>query len=185
MGNTTKNRSLIFCLLLCFYCIAPVNSRTVEKQTVMAVLTLNIARFTSWPERIFNAKEPIINLCVIGDNLVQQSFNNINKKVINNKTLHIINLSRLRNVNQCQLLYVSKMDRNKLKPLLVEMRGVPILTIGENVEFIQAGGMVGLEQVNGKMQIKINLPIIKQSELVISSRLLKLAEIVDFPYPVH
>ena len=151
----------------------------------MAVLTLNIARFTHWPERAFNNDKNTLILCVFGDNVVQQSFENIDNKVINNKNIRVINLSRLRNVNQCQLLYLSELDRNRLTPLLMELEGQPILTIGENMEFLQAGGMVGMEKVNEKIQLNINLSAIKQTELVISSRLLKLANIVNFPSPAH
>lgn len=184
MLTVKKILPLVVCLLLCFSSINPAWSRSVEKQTVLAVLTLNIARFTTWPEPIFNAEAPL-NLCVFGDNIVQQSFEAIDNKKANKKTIHIINLSRLRNLDRCQLLYLSELDRSKLKPLLMELKTQPILTIGENMEFLQAGGMVGLEKVNGKMQLSINLPAVKQSELVISSRLLKLANIVDFPTPVH
>jgi hypothetical protein len=182
---TKKRLPLIFCILLFFSNINQIWSGSVEKQTVLAALTLNVARFTTWPDRTFNNAKAILNLCVFGDNVVQQSFENIDNKVINNKTIHIINLSRLRNLSRCHLLYLGELNRNKLTPLLMELKGQPILTIGENMEFLQAGGMVGLEKINGKIQLSINLPIIKQSELVISSRLLKLANIVDFPMPAH
>lgn len=176
---------LIFCVLLLLSNINQGWSRSVEKQAILAVLTLNIARFTTWPERAFINSEGILNICIFGDNVVQQSFENIDNKVVNKKTIHIINLSRLRNLSQCQLLYLSELERNRLIPLLAEIESQPILTVGENMDFIQAGGMVGLEQINGKIQFTINLPIIKQSDLVISSRLLKLANIVDFPKQAH
>ena len=185
MLTAKKTLPLIVCLLIFFSSITSVWSRSVEKQAVLAVLTLNVARFTSWPEHAFSNEKNTLNLCVFGGNIVQQSFENIDKKVINNKTIHIINLSRLRNVNRCQLLYLSELDRNRLTPLLMELEGQPILTIGENMEFLQAGGMVGLEKVNEKMQLNINLSAIKQTELVISSRLLKLANIVNLPSPAH
>jgi len=180
-----KTLPLFVSLLLFFSNTNQVCSQSVEKQTVLAVLTLNVARFTRWPEHAFKNEKNTLNLCVFGDNVVQQSFENINNKVINNKNIHVINLSRLRNVNQCQLLYLSELNRNRLTPLLIELKGQPILTIGENMEFLQAGGMVGLEKVNEKMQLNINLSVIKQTELEISSRLLKLANIVNFPSPAH
>ena len=185
MLTAKKTLPLIICLLIFFNSISSVWSRSVKKQTVLAVMTLNVARFTSWPEHAFKNKGNTLNLCVFGDIIVQQSFAKINNKLINNKNIHVINLSRLRNVNQCQLLYLSELDRNRVTPLLMELEGQPILTIGENMDFLQAGGMVGLEKVNGKIKLNINLSVIKQTELVISSRLLKLANIVNFPSPAH
>ncbi len=161
--------------------IASEQTHPIDKQSVLTALTLNVAQFTQWPDHIFNKTEPILNLCVFGDNVVHQSFESMDRKVINNKTVHIINLSRLRKLNRCQLLYISKLKGNQLNSLLTELKQKPILTIGENMEFLKAGGMVALEKINGKIQLTINLAMIKQAELVISSRLLKLAKIVDFP----
>ncbi len=172
-------------MLLFFSSINQAWTGSVEKQAVLAVLTLNVARFASWPEHTFKNKTVSLNLCIYGDNVVQQSFENIDNKVVNNKTINIINLSRLRNLTQCQLLYISELERNRLIPLLLELEGQAILTIGENIEFLQAGGMVGLEKINGKIQLTINLAMVQQAELVISSRLLKLATIVNFLTPVH
>lgn len=148
---------------------------------MLAVLTLNLARFTSWPETAFNSEHAELNLCVIGNNVVQQSFVKIDNKRINTKTLHIINISRLRNLSLCHLIYVSELERKVLVQVFLELKNSPILTVGENMQFIQEGGMVALEKINGKMQININLSSVKKSGLVVSSRLLSLAKIYDLP----
>jgi hypothetical protein len=157
-----------------------VHPSTVEKQEVLVVLTLNLARFTDWPERVFNKKSPVFNLCVIGDNVVQEAFASIDKKIVKGKIVRIINIARLRNLAQCQLLYVSDLERNKLIQVFLELKNQPVLTIGENIEFLETGGMVALEKNSGKITLNINLPVIRQSGLVVSSRILKLAKIIDF-----
>lgn len=174
--------SILF-VVLCFSPTKQALPQSIEKQNVLAALTLNIAKFTTWPELIFKESNNIFNLCVYGDNVVQQSFSNINNKRINNKTIQIINISRLRRLNHCHLTYISELERTKLIALLLELKDKPILTIGENIDFLQAGGIVGFENIDGKIQLTINLAIIKQSQLVISSRLLKLATIVNYPFP--
>ncbi len=181
MFEGIKKPGGILCLLLCFSSMASVHARSVEKQAVLAALSLNLARFTTWPER----KTPALNLCVIGDNVVQESFATMDNKTINGKALRVINRSRLRYLSQCQLLYVSTLKRNVLRQVLVELKYQPILTVGENKEFLKAGGMVGLENLDGKMQININLPAVEESDLVMSSRILKLANIFEFSNPVE
>lgn len=187
MPAIKKTPPFIFFLLLIFSSLNEASSRSVEKQAVLAMLTLNIARFTIWPESVLNDAEASLNICIYGDNVVHQSFEGINNEVINskNKIIHIINLSKLRNLDRCQLLYLGELNRKRLTPLIMELKGQPILTIGENMEFIQAGGMVRLEDNNGKIQLTINFSMVKQSQLIISSRLLKLAKIVDSPLPEH
>ncbi len=185
MPENIKTFTFVICLLTAIYGYSEsVHARSVEKQAVLAALTLNVARFTSWPEPTFNTDEPVLNLCIYGDNVVKQSFESLDKKSVNSKAIHIINLStlgKLRVAKHCQLLYISKLETNRLIPLFVELDDSPILTIGENMKFIKAGGMVGLEKINGKIQLTINLPVIKQAKLIISSRLLKLANVINKP----
>lgn len=182
-GQVLIKYNLIFGLLLCFGFIVPSYSQSVEKQAVLAALTHNVARFASWPENVFDSEAPVFNLCVIGNNVVQESFAKMNNKIVSGKTLHILNRSRLRNLSNCQLLYISGLKHNILVHVLLELKGLPVLTVGENMQFLEAGGMVSLEKINGKIQLNINLPIIKQSVLELSSRILKLANLYDFPYP--
>ncbi len=182
MSNTKKTCLLLLGLLLFFGNNTSVRSSAVEEQEIIAVLTLNLVRFTHWPNQILEKKVSVFNLCVIGDNVVQQAFANIENKRVKDKTVHIINITRLRSLSQCQLLYVSNLERNKLRLVLIELKNKPVLTIGKNIEFLKAGGMVGLEKIDGKITININLPIIKQSDIVMSSRILKLSKIFNFPF---
>lgn len=155
-------------------------AQTVQQQRLISVLTLNLARFTDWPEQAMMAEQGTINLCVMGDNIVQQSFETVDRSLVNsNKHLQVVNLSRLRNLEQCQILYISALERNKLAQLLMELEDVPMLTVGENVDFVKSGGMVGFENIDGRIQLNINLNAVKRAGLVISSRILKLARIVD------
>ncbi len=184
-SSTVKIPSLILWGLMLNGSINSVVAQSVEKQALQAVLTLNFARFTGWPVEVFNRQNPVLNMCVIGDNIVQQAFSVMDNKIVDGKTLRIINISRLRNLSKCQLLYVSGLERNVLVHLLSELKDQPILTVGENMEFIKAGGMVGLEKVKDKIHLNINLDNIIRSKLVISSRILKLATLYYFPYPLQ
>ena len=159
--------------------VVPASAQAVEQQKLMSVLTLNLARFTDWPEAAFADEDARLNLCVIGGSLLQQSFEEVNNTQVNGRTLQVINLSRLRNMERCQILYVSGLEQNILLQLLLEMKHKPLLTIGENLDFVRSGGMVALETVDGKIQLNINLDSLKQSGLVISSRILKLARIIQ------
>lgn len=50
--------------------------------------------------------------------------------------------------------------------------------MGKGYDFAVQGGMVGLENVNGKINLHVNLPVTRESNLNISARLLKLAKII-------
>lgn len=150
---------------------------TLEEQTVLAALALNIVRFTTWPEQAMQSMKETIDFCVVGDNTVQQSFSSIDNKAVGNKSLKIINLSRLSNFEQCHVLYLTDIKQNILLQVFVEIKKMPLLSIGDSEEFVAQGGMVGLENVNNKMTLHVNISAVREANLTISSRLLSLAKI--------
>lgn len=153
-------------------------AQSLEEQTVLAALALNIVRFTTWPAEAQANMKDSIDLCVVGDNVVQQSFASIDHKAVGDKTLHIINLTRLRNFEQCHVLYISELKQNVLLQVFVEITKLPLLTMGEGTDFAPQGGMVGLVNQDGKLIMQVNLPVVRTSNLNISARLLKLAQII-------
>ncbi|MGZ8137322.1 MAG: YfiR family protein [Methylococcaceae bacterium] len=150
-----------------------------EEYTVKSLLSLNFARFTDWPEDIINAQSPSINLCVAGDDLIQQTFALIDKKQVGERFLSVIELTGSTDLPPCQLLYISVQDKNLTRKLLSECVTKHILTIGDDDQFIKDGGMVYLQLVDGQIKLNINLNVVKQAGLTISSRVLKLATIIN------
>ncbi len=173
-----RNKSLphLLGLVLLLSSHHPTQAQTLEEQAVLAALALIIVRYTTWPSEA-QLKEPI-SFCVIGDNTVQQSFISIDRKTVGDKTLQIINLSRLRNVEECNVLYVSDLQQAILQQLFIELKNHPLLTIGVGFDFAEQGGIVGLENINGKITLHVNQPALKVANLTISARLLKLANII-------
>lgn len=155
----------------------PAFAITLEEEMVLAALTLNIVRFTTWPEKTPSGNDESLGLCVVGNNMVQQSFASLDHKKVGNKTLKVINLSRLNNFEQCHALYISKLKKNILLQVFVEIKESSLLTIGRGGDFAEMGGMVGLEKINNKMTLHVNVPKVREANLNISARLLSLAKI--------
>ncbi len=168
---------MIVWALLCISYHKSLYAKPIDKQSVLAALTLNLARFTTWPD----SDNPVLNVCVIGNNVVQTSFSNLNVKTINGKKVQLLNRSRLRPLEHCQVIFFGDLKKNLAKRALIDIVGQDTLTIGEGIDFLKAGGMVALEQQRGKMQLNINLPVVQQTGLVVSSRILNLATIFEFP----
>ncbi len=150
-----------------------------EDISVITALTLNLARFTEWPKSMM-ANEAEIRLCVIGDNVVQQAFERLDAAAVGSKKIHTVQLTRLKNFEQCHLLFISGLDRSTVLQLLNEIKSQPILTVSdEDNHFLADSGMVVFKIVEGKVNIEINLNAVKLAGLEINSRVLKLAKIVN------
>ena len=146
-----------------------------EQESAFAVLTLNFVRFTNWPDQSMTE----MNICVYGNNIVQESFALIDNKIANKKTVNIVLLSRLKNLDQCQTLYISELNKYTLDQLFLEIKNLPILTVSGQEDFVKAGGMVEIRNVEGKIRFFINLKHVERAGLKMSSRLLKLAQIIE------
>lgn len=166
-------------LWLFFNVQAPLQALSFEENAVLAALSLNIVRFTTWPTSSRPDTPGTVDFCVVGDNLVQQSFAAIDNKPVGENTLRIINLSHLSNFEQCNVLFLSELKKNILLQVLLEIKKLPLLSIGTGSDFAEQGGMVGLENVDNKMNLHINIASVREANLSISSRLLSLAKIID------
>jgi hypothetical protein len=179
-----KPKKIVFFFLLFGLFFVPVNkwvmADTPENSTVIAAIVLNLARFTEWPTSAFAKTEGNIRVCVLGDNITQDAFSQIDKKQIGTHVLTVVNMPRIKNPKDCHLLYASALDRATLIQLLAELRNQPIFTVsGDESHFLEDGGMVLLKLVDGKMNMEVNLNAVTKGGLKISSRVLQLAKIVN------
>lgn len=61
-------------------------------------------------------------------------------------------------------------------PFLQAAGSAPVLTVGESPDFLQRGGMIAFVVADGRVRFTINPAAAQRSRLVISSRLLQLAQ---------
>lgn len=151
---------------------------SVEEYTAKSVLTLNLARFSEWPPDVFSENKTLVNLCLIGDDTIVKAFAMIDKKPVGNKNLSILNITGNRQLDRCQMLYVSS-DTGKISQLIEESYKRHILTIGETDDFLADGGGVYFEVNSSKITLHVNLNAVEKSGVRINSRVLKLATIYN------
>ncbi|MDT4331490.1 YfiR family protein [Methylomonas sp. MED-D] len=176
MSNIT--RTCAIAVMLGYLRIASGEPVAFEQYAVLAALTLNFARFTQWPDQAFTDSDNQLKVCLVGDNVLLQSFDSINGKAVGNKAIKTLNSEKLRNLNQCHILFISEISNSLLSQVFLDIQNRRILTIGESLDFVNAGGMVAMLNVDGKIQLYVNNHAVKAAGLAISSNLLRLAKIV-------
>ena len=78
----------------------------------------------------------------------------------------------------CHILFISSSEEKRLAKILEILKDSSVLTVGEMKQFAQSGGMVNFTIKENKIRFEINVDAAVRAELKISSKLLKLAEIV-------
>ncbi len=151
---------------------------TMEEYDVKTALILNLVLLTEWPAEAFNKPDAPINLCVIGDNIVQEAFMQISEKKIGPRGLNIVDITRSRKIVPCHIIFLGNQDRIRLSQIHAATAGKPILTIDDINHLTTFKSIVNLQKGDDKIELNINLNLAEQARLKISSRVLKLAHIV-------
>lgn len=175
--------------MLCLVLLIPVmmtgwvNPRqgvTSNEYQLKAVFLLNFTRFIEWPEDAFvNDKAPLV-IGVLGKNpfgtyLAQT----VRGEIMNGHPLIVKQYNKADDIDNCHIVFVNIQNSNWLTDALTTLKGMKILTVGDNRAFIQQGGMIQFVTRENKIRILIKPDAAKAADLNISSKLLRLAEIVN------
>lgn len=135
-----------------------------------AAYLYNFTKFVEWPH---NSGKPI-RICVLGDAGVGKMLEDLAVKQGERKEFSIQPIVKAE-IGACDILYISGNER-EAKNLLELVKEHDVLTVSDNDNFNEQGGIVALFPDNGKIRFSINLSAVKKTNLKISSKLLELAK---------
>ena len=78
----------------------------------------------------------------------------------------------------CHILFVGSAEPREISAVLAKTRDVSVLTVGQNDEFLEKGGIINLTQNDRRIRLEINLRSARQANLKMSSKLLSVADAV-------
>jgi hypothetical protein len=144
---------------------------------VKAAFIYHFAKFVSWPGE--SKSDPLI-IGVLGNDPFGKIWEEIRRKTVRGRPI-VVNLcgNDLGLAKKCQVVFISRVDREKLKIILGQLFEKPVLTIADLPLFAETGGMIGFYSHENKVRFAINLESCKKAGLAVSSNLLKLARIVE------
>lgn len=137
----------------------------------------SISNFTSWPSNPTKTKP---NICILGNNthlfeamtMFYQHESNISPKIIQ------ITSKSLNDIEQCQIVYIAKLELFDLKKLITHLNKKPILLFSDNSGYAELGVHINLYIDNNKVRFEVNHDASKRAGLEFSSQFLRLAKIV-------
>jgi hypothetical protein len=179
VASPAKPLFTIAALLICAWSITAgsmVVLGQVSEADVKAAFLFNFAKFVDWPPQVFSRPDSPFTICLLSD-----PFNGTLDKLVRGETLdgHHLVVRRVKSREDfatCQILYFSTAPA--VSPDIAAAANQPILTVGDNPDFINQGGIIRFVTAGGKVRFQINPEAATRASLKISSRLLNLAEIV-------
>ncbi|HEX4629216.1 MAG TPA: YfiR family protein, partial [Gemmatimonadales bacterium] len=78
----------------------------------------------------------------------------------------------------CHLLFISQSEADRVEEILASLKSRPILTVSDGDDFAERGGMIHFVTEKNRIRLKINLQAVQHANLTLSSKLLRVAELV-------
>ncbi len=138
---------------------------------VKAAMLYNFTRFVTWPQA------GDVRLCLVGNHAFDDVLAGLAGKPAGAGTFVIQPDADTDTLARCEMVFIGAQSRDRLVPLLQSLAGQPVLTVSDDAEFIQKGGIVQFLVVDGKVRFAINPDAAQRAGLQISAKLLSLATI--------
>jgi hypothetical protein len=151
----------------------------VGSAAVKAAFLYNFAKFAEWPADSIAPGAPLIactNDTAVADSLAQL----LKGHDVNGRTVEVRRISadsvQLRG---CHMLYLWNMNAAQSRRLIDALNGAAVLTVSDFNRFAALGGIVQFIDGNGRLRFAINIAAMHRQRLLLSSKLLSLASIVE------
>ncbi len=173
------SRPFISLLLIAFsiYSSYAQTTATPEYQ-LKAVFLFNFTQFVEWAPSSFETDQSPLVIGVLGDDPFDSYLNDIvSGEKVNGHPIVIQHFNSYEDIKTCHILFISNSETNKIAQITSYLKKYNILTVSDANNFLPQGGMIRFFIRNNKMQFQINLDASRDANLVISSKLLRLADI--------
>ncbi len=144
-----------------------------------AAFLYNLAKLTAWPTKAFSNLQIPLRVCILGEDPFGAALESIEGKMINERPLLTTRIAQVADTERCHILFISTSEEKRLRAILDYLHERPILTIADMPNFAQAGGIIKLKTVEDRIQFDINIDAANAASLKLSSKLLRLGNIVS------
>lgn len=139
----------------------------------------HFAEFVEWPTARDGAASRTINFCILGQDPFGAALDeSILGHPIGNRAPTIVRGQRLRDLGECDVLFVSASEAKHQSKILEQLRNSQVLTVGEATDFAASGGIIQFVQATGRVKFVINVDAAGRAGLRIRAELLALAHVV-------
>lgn len=140
----------------------------------------NVVTFTEWPSSTFASADAPLVIGILGEGPVATLLD----ALVANETWHgrrllVKHFAVPAAVRDCHVLFIARSAAGRWRTMSRQFAKRPILTISDADDFARHGGVVQLGIDRNKLRLTVNLAAARNNGLAISSKVLRLAEIID------
>jgi hypothetical protein len=167
-------KGLVCCLLLVSF-PAQGQEQTPIRYRTEANFLAHFPSFVDWPASAFPGNQAPLELCLFGDADFGTSIIELTKNVKpGGRRIEVRSVKTADQSRSCHVLFIGRDDARRYGAILKPIQDLPVLTVGETTDFLDAGGIVNF--VFGEtLQIDINAGAASRAHLKIRSTLAAIA----------
>ncbi len=146
---------------------------------IEAAFLIQFSKYVKWPDSAFVGPDAPVIVGILG----RDPFGSVLDKIarsskVNGRDVEIRRFDDLHSINHSHILFVTSSEDERMKDIKEVLSGKPVLLVGDSQDFLQFG-VINFVMVENKIRFNINRENCKKSGLRISSKLLKVARIVE------
>lgn len=151
---------------------------TAEDYQVKAAFLFNFTQFVEWPEDAFADDTSPLVVAVLGEDPFGGYLDKLLEgEKVNGHPLEVRRYSPDEKVEGCHVLFIKLKSKEQLEEALEPLKNRSILTVSDMADFTRYGGMIQFFLRENRIRIRISPEPASDADLVVSSKLLRLAEI--------
>jgi len=178
---------------------AKTKSAKEQEYEIKTAFVYNFLKFIDWPKESPNPEQDksapnaaaqsqsnkIFMIGFVGSYPFEVANHTIKDKIVDGKKIDTLLVAEkelkdpkllAQALSKCQVVFLSAEDKVDFQKILALIDEQPILTIGEQRGFLEAGGILNFIIVDNKISFEINLIAVDKARLSIRSKLLRLAK---------
>lgn len=145
---------------------------------IKAAYLYNLTKFITWPdEKAWPADAPIA-LCVYGFNPFENYLDKLSQRTAKNRQIAVRYPAEPSELANCQIVFVSQYNTRSAEVLKV-ISGLPVLSVGDDPDFIAHNGLIGLIAAGNNVQMNIQLTHARQNGFTVSANLLEIVHKIE------
>jgi len=182
-GNPSVYRSLLALLVAVLSMVmtqsTPAQTKAAGENELKAAFVAKFPLFVSWPEKSFESPTSPIVVGLLGSDTFGPHLEAALKdKVAGGHPVKVKICETLEEAASCQIVFIAESDKATVETILKELAKHTVLTVSDEPNFAERGGMLGLAESDRKIRLEANVEAIQHSNLRVDPQLLRISKVV-------
>jgi hypothetical protein len=160
---------------------APAAAGSLDETQLKAAYLYNFARYVEWPDSAHATSSSALEIGVVGNARVTELLKKtVVGKTVGDRSLRIVNFRSSSEGRKSHILFVAgERSADELNQTIANLKGTHVFVVSDSPGFAKRGGIANFIVADSRVRFAINKGAAKTAGLKVSSKLLRLAELVD------